>query len=97
MNSRSVLVAQMRKWVAFDRVHAVAHGDDGVQVVELDRSGDLPVAFGLNCFHSGNSYRRRQFAGFEDVLEMLPTPKRSAMARWGSVARKQLYVYRGPE
>ena len=55
----------------FERVHAVAHGPDRVQVVELDRTGDLPVPFGLNCFHFGNSCRRRQFAGFEDVLKVL--------------------------
>ena len=39
--------------------------------LEFDGAGDLPVPFGWNCFHFGNNYRRRQFAGFENVLEVL--------------------------
>ena len=43
-------------------VHAIAHGDDGVEVVEIDVPRDLPFAFGLNYSEFPNSWLTAQLA-----------------------------------
>jgi hypothetical protein len=43
------------------RFHPVAHGDDDIEVVELDVPRDLPFPLGLNCCRFCNSSLPSQF------------------------------------
>jgi hypothetical protein len=52
-------------------VHAVAHGDNGIEIVKLHRAGDLAGALRSNYFHFGNSCFARQFARFKNVFQVL--------------------------
>ena len=50
------------------RAHAVADGENGVEVVERDRALHLAAAFNLNCQGFLDSCRWIQLPVFEDVL-----------------------------
>lgn len=52
-------------------VDPVADSDDGVEVVVLHLPDNLPVAFGANYFHFGNSCLPLQLTRLEDVLKVL--------------------------
>src|SRR5690606_2616515 len=55
----------------FDAVHAVADRDDGVEVVKVDLARDLAVALQLNSSNFSNSSLLREFAGGEDLLQVV--------------------------
>ncbi|EKD40795.1 MAG: hypothetical protein ACD_74C00161G0001 [uncultured bacterium] len=53
------------------RIDPVADGDDGVEVVEIDVSGDPPVSLGLNYPEFPDSCLPLDFPGIADVLQVL--------------------------
>jgi len=52
-------------------VHAVADGDDGVEVVKIEFARDIPVAFTLNYSKFSSSCEFLQFSALVDFLQMV--------------------------
>ena len=59
------------KLCAAMRLDAITHGDDHVEIIEIDLARNLPFSFGLNYSEFPNSCSFLQLAFFINVLDML--------------------------
>ena len=76
-------------------VDAVADRDDGVEIVDIDGTGDGAGAFGGNLFHFGTSSRFFELPFLVDFFEMFGDSLRIDVEQFGDLSLSSPNSFRG--